>query len=86
MPGEQFKIRFTADVKPFCVAATRRIPFAFRDQLKAEIDELLTESIIAPVTEPTKWCAPIVVAPKKRKSQNVRLCVDFSQLDRYDLR
>ena len=35
-----------------------------------------------PVTHPTEWCAPIVVAPKK-DSDSIRLCVDLSHLNRY---
>ena len=55
------------DAKPFCVRMPRTIPFAFRDKLKAELDLLQEQNIIAPVTEPTDWCAPIVVTPKKGK-------------------
>ena len=50
--------------------------------VKAELDLLQTQGIIAPVTEPTEWCAPIVVAPKKN-SQEIRLCVDSSHLNKY---
>ena len=31
---------------------------------------------------PTEWCALIVVTPKK-DSDNIRLCVDLSHLNRY---
>ena len=85
MPGEKFKIHPAVDAKPFCVNAPRRIPSALRDKVKGELDDLLKKGIIVPVTEPTVWCAPIVVAPKK-SSDRVRLCVDFSQLNRYVLR
>ena len=52
---------------------------------KAELDllpDLLQEqNIIAPVTEVTEWCAPIVVTPKKN-SESIRMCVDLSQLNK----
>ena len=62
--------------------APRTIPFAYHDKLKKELDQLLQQGIITPVTEPTEWCAPIVVAPKK-DTDRIRLCVDLSRLNRY---
>ena len=82
MEGEKFRIVLTDDAKPFCVHTPRAIPFAFRDKLKAELDLLQAQGIIAPVTEPTEWCAPIVVTPKK-DTDKIRLCVDLSRLNRY---
>ena len=37
------------------------------------------QDIIRPVTEPTEWCAPIVVVPKP--NGKIRLCVDFTKLN-----
>ena len=82
MEGEVFHISLTEDAQPFCVRTPRTIPFAYRDKLKAELDHLQAQGIIAPVTVPTDWCAPIVVAPKKN-SDKIRLCVDLSRLNRY---
>ena len=48
----------------------RTIPFAYRDKLRDELDLLQAQGIIEPVTEPTTWCAPIVVASKKKKGQH----------------
>ena len=82
MEGEEFRIVLAEDAQPFCVRTPRTIPFAYRDKLKAELDLLLSQQIIAPVTEPTEWCPPIVAAPKK-DSERIRLCVDLSRLNRY---
>ena len=82
MEGEQFHIALTDDAKPFCVHTSRTIPFAYRDKLKAELDLLQQQGIIVPVTEPTEWCAPIVVTPKK-DTDKIRMCVDLSRLNRY---
>ena len=66
MEGEYFHIALTEDVKPFCVHTPRTITYAYRDKLKAELQFPQEQNIIAPVIEPTEWCAPIVVAPQKR--------------------
>ena len=82
MPGEQFHISLTKDAHPFCVTTPRSIPFAYREKLKQEIDLLVDQGIITPVTDPTDWCAPIVVAPKKG-TDRIRMCVDLSKLNRF---
>ena len=82
MEGEKFHIVLTDDAKPFCVHTPRTIPFAYRDKLQKELQLLQSQGIIEPVTEPTEWCAPIVVAPKKDSDQ-IRMCVDLSRLNRY---
>ena len=82
MEGETFHIALTKDAKPFCVNTPRTVPFAYREKLQAELELLQEQGIIASVTEPTEWCSPIVVAPKK-DSDKIRLCVDLSQLNKY---
>ena len=82
MDGEKFHIYLTANAKPFCVTSPRSIPYAYRDKLAAELESLQQQHIIAPVTEPTDWCAPIVVTPKKN-SESIRMCVDLSHLNRF---
>ena len=82
MDGEEFHISLTKDAKLFCVNTPRSIPSAFRNKLKAELDLLQEQKIIAPVTEVMEWCAPIVVTPKKN-SDSIRMCVDLSRLNKY---
>ncbi len=82
MDGEKFHITLAEEAKPFCIKTSRTVPFAYRDKLKAELETLEAMGIIAPVTYPTKWCAPIVVTPKKN-SDNIRMCVDLSHLNKY---
>ena len=82
MEGEKFHISLTPGVSLFCVKTPRTVPFAYRDKLKTELDLLQDQGIIAPVTEVTEWCAPIVVTPKKG-SDRIRMCVDLSRLNRY---
>ena len=82
LQGEEFHISLATNVKPFCVHTPRMIPFAYHDKLKAELDLLESQHIIAPVTEATTWCAPIVVTPKKN-SDKIRMCIDLSHLNRF---
>ena len=82
MPGESFRITLREDSKPFCVSTPRWIPLPYREKLKEQLDKFLAAGIIAPVTEPTDWCAPIVVAPKKNPEE-ICLCVDFTKLNKF---
>ena len=82
MQGEQFYISLLDSVKPFCVNTPRAIPFAHHDKLKAELNLLKEQQIIAPITTATEWCAPIVVTPKKN-TDYIRMCVDLLHLNRY---
>ena len=82
MDGELFSIKLRDDAKPFCVNAPRSIPYAYRDKVRQELDSLQSQGIIEPVTHPSEWCAPIVIAPKKN-SDDIRLCVDFSKLNKF---
>lgn len=75
MEGEQFHIALSDN-------APRATHFAYRDKLKAELELLQGQGIIAPVTEPTEWCAPIIMALKKG-SEKIRMCVDLSRLNKY---
>ncbi len=78
----EFHIALTKIAKPFCVTTPRTVPLAYRDKLKQEIDLLVRQEIIIPVTEPTEWCAPIVVAPKKG-TDRIRMCVNLSKLNKF---
>ena len=82
MPGESFRITLREDSKPFCVFTPRQIPLPNREKLKEQLDKLPAADIIAPVTEATDCCAPIVVAMKKNTDE-IRLCVDFTKLNKF---
>ena len=82
MKGEQFHIALIDNAKPFCVKTPRTIPYAYREKMKAELQSLEEQSIITPVSYPTEWCAPIVVAPKKG-TDNVCMCINLAHLNWY---
>ena len=81
MEGEMFHISLTDDKEPFCVTTPQAIPIVYCDKLKAQLDLLQWQQIVEPVTTPTAWCQPIVVAPKKDPS-TIRMCVDLPRLCR----
>ena len=82
MPGEVFKIVITEDAVPFCVSTPRTVPYAHMVPTKEELELLESQGVISKQTEPTDWCAPIVVA-RKKNSACIRLRVDLSHLNRF---
>ena len=79
-----YHIRLKTDAKAFAVFTPRRVPVQLLPQVKTELDKLQSLGVIKRVDEPTPWCAPIVVVPKKNK--NIRLCVDLTRLNEAVLR
>ena len=80
MPGERFQIHLKEYAVPFCAPSPRRVALSLREPLKQELQKLVAEGTIIPVTEPTEWCTPIVVEPNK--DGEIRLCVDLSHLNK----
>ena len=64
----------------------RRIPFHLRKKLDAELDKLERQGIIEPVDGPTPWVSPLVVTPKPKNPDQVRVCVNMRQPSRAILR
>lgn len=81
MDGGPMRIQLTEDAHPFAVTASRMIPYSWRAEIKAQLDELVAKDIIAVVDYPTAWCHPIV--PIAKKQSGVRLCVDLTRLNKY---
>ena len=48
--------------------------------MKNEIDSVLRQGVISPVTVPTEWCSGIVPVPKP--NGHVRICVDLIPLNK----
>lgn len=82
MIGKPMKIILTDDAVPYALTAPRNIPFAWREKIKSQLDEMVAKNIIEVVTEPTSWCHPMVPVPK-RNSSEVRVCVDLTRLNKY---
>ena len=82
MARETFHIHLKDNAKPFFVRSPRMIPYTNRGKVQKELQSLQAQEIIEPVTELTEWRAPIVVTQKKN-SGDIRICVDFSKLNKY---
>ncbi|XP_023310292.1 uncharacterized protein K02A2.6-like [Anoplophora glabripennis] len=78
--NKTYKITLRQDAVPH-ISAARKIPLALKDQVKKKLDEMVSEKIIVPVTEPTDWVHPLVIAPKS--NGDIRLCMDPRSLNVY---
>ena len=75
------KTHDSQDFDPYSVNHACRIVAPLLPKVIAELDNMKSEDIIEPVTETTKWCAPIVPCPKAG-GKKVRICVDLRRLNR----
>ena len=82
MKGKPMRILLREDAVPFALTAPRHIPFAWRDQVKSQLEEMVQKGIIKEVKEPTEWCHPMLIRPKK-DSKEARICVDLTKLNKY---
>ena len=57
------------------VNPSHRVPEALKSKLKAELDTMESDHIIAKVTEPTDWVNSLVVV-EKPKTGKLRICLD----------
>ena len=57
----------------------RRIPFELRDGLFEELQKIRKAGLIFPMQH-TEWCSPVII--RKKKNNQIRLCVDFRELNR----
>ena len=55
----------------------RRIPFHVRRQVESELQYLEQQDIIEKIDGPTPWVSPLVVVPKPKNPNAVRICVDM---------
>ena len=71
-PGEA-NLHIKDDAEPF-IDAPRKCPIHIKDELKLEIDNLVTHSVIRKVDQHTDWCSSLAFSTKKDGS--MRLCLD----------
>ena len=72
----QLKLHIDKSVAPISQPA-RRVPFPLRDRLTKEIQRLEDMGIIEDATGPTPWVSPLVVFPKPKDPESLRICVDM---------
>lgn len=73
-------VRTKSSVEPFALPVPRRVAAARREPLRVELQRMVKLGVIEKVEKPTDWCAPCLVVPKK--SGAIRLCIDYTQLNR----
>ena len=59
----------------------RRIPFLVRKLVEEQLEQLEENDIIERAEGPTPWVSPIVVVPKPRNPNEIRICVDMRNLN-----
>ena len=66
----------TGDATPI-KQSPRRLPYAFREEAKSQVRDMLDQGVIQPSTSP--WASPIVLV--KKKDGKYRFCVDYRKLN-----
>ena len=75
-----YMIRVKEEAIPRIVATPRRVPFPLLRKVQDELQRMLTEGIVEEVVDPTPWVSPMV--PVLKKDGTVRICVDYSELNK----
>ena len=55
------------------------MPVPKKEAMKTELDKMVADKMVTPVTEPTDWVSSVLVVPKKDGS--VRICLDPKDLN-----
>ena len=81
MNGDPMKIHLQKGATPHAIHGARTIPFAFQEETKKCLQDMVQQGIIDPLADkPTDWCHPIVVVAKPKGG--VRICVDLQKLNK----
>lgn len=83
MEGE-YNIVLKPGAQPFSLSTPRRISLPLLPKVKEELNRMEQQGVISKVEEPTDWCAPMVVVPKR--TGKVRICSDLTELNKYVMR
>ena len=86
MSGPPVDIHFLPDVTPQAIHTPIPVPYHWKKQVKADLDQDVRLGIIEPVPQgtPTRWCSRMVVTAKKDGSP--RRTVDLTNVNRTTLR
>ncbi|XP_053403126.1 uncharacterized protein K02A2.6-like [Mercenaria mercenaria] len=76
LKDKQIKFHIDESVIPTAQPA-RRIPFHVRDKVAQELEKLEKLDVIEKATGATPWVSNLVVAPKPKSPNDVRICVDM---------
>lgn len=73
--GDEYHIQLKEGAVPHCLYTPRSVPMP---KVQNELNHTEAMGVISKVSEPTEWCAGMVV-PKK--SGEVRICIDLKALN-----
>ena len=76
---DSYKIKLKEGAIPFALSVPRRVAIPLLPRVKEELERMTKLGVISKVTEPTEWCAGMVVVPKP--GGKVRICVDLTKLN-----
>ena len=76
-----YKISLKGGIEPFSCSVARRVSLPQLPKVEKALNSMVDQGIISSVTQPTDWCAPMVVVPKP-SSGDVRITTDFTELNR----
>ena len=82
--GEEYHIRLKEGATPYSEYTARGVAIPLKQKVKAELERMERLGVISRVTEHTPWCSGMVVV--RKKSGEVRICVDLKQLNEDVLR
>ena len=75
----QYSIKLQEGAKPYALTTPLRVPIPLMKPVKEELERMEKMGVISRISEPTDWCAGIVVVPKA--NGKVRICVDLTHLN-----
>ena len=61
-----------------------KCPIHMRDEIKAELDEIISQGIIQKIDEPTDWVNKIVYV--RKSNDKLRICLDSKDLNKATMR
>ena len=74
---QPYTIQLQQDAKPYALSTPRRIPIPLMGE---ELQRMVKAGVISQITEPTEWCAGMVVV--RKKNNKIRVCVDLTRLNK----
>ena len=63
----EYIIKLQEDAKPYALTVPRRVAIPLMQPVKDELERMERLGVITRVSEPTEWCAGMVVVPKPQK-------------------
>eukprot|EP00117_Sycon_ciliatum_P048077 scpid59649/ scgid0554/ Retrovirus-related Pol polyprotein from transposon 17.6; Protease; Reverse transcriptase; Endonuclease len=78
--GPLHTIQLRDEAPPYSLSTPRRVALPMESKVIEALRRMEDAGVIRPVSEPTDWCAGMVVVPKPNGS--VRICGDFTRLNK----